>query len=293
MMRSGVGRIVAGLGLALMTPPAAAAVEAPPAPYALPETESWDMTSAAGQVYRIFVSRPAGAPPEGGYPVLYVLDGNAMFAGFAEARRIQSFGGAGLDKMIVVGIGHPGNQIYDPRRMADFTAPIETPSLKQLYAKYPSGGRDRFRAFLLGELKPAIEKRFAIHPQRQTLYGHSLGGLFALHLFYSHPGAFRSVIAASPSIWWDNKAILTEEAAYRTRLAKDGRDARGARLLLIAGELETEGAIAEDTAALSERLAPLAALGLRSELLMLDGETHVSVPHRSITAALRAAARWP
>lgn len=293
MMKSEFGRIFAGLGLILLAPPLAAADPAPATRYALPETESWDMISAGGQVYRIFVSRPAGPAPDGGHPVLYVLDGNAMFAGFAEARRLQSFGGAGLDKMIIVGIGHPGDQIYDPRRMADFTGPIETPALKQLYAKYPSGGRDQFRAFLLGELKPAIGKRFAVHPERQALYGHSLGGLFALHLFYSHPDAFRTVIAASPSIWWDNQAILAEEADYRARLAKDGSAARGTRLLLVAGALETEGAIAEDTAALASRLAPLARLGLRSELLMLDGETHVSVPHRSITAALRAAARWP
>jgi predicted alpha/beta superfamily hydrolase len=203
--------IIAGLGLAFLTPSFAAANPAPPAPYILPETESWDITSAAGQVYRIFVSQPAGPAPEGGYPVLYVLDGNAMFAGFADARRLQSFGGAGLDKMIIVGIGHPGDQIYDPRRMADFTAPIETAALKQLYAKYPSGARDQFRAFLLDELKPAIGKRYKVDPLRQTLYGHSLGGLFALHLFYSHPGAFRTVIAASPSIWWDNQAILAED----------------------------------------------------------------------------------
>ena len=287
------GAILAGLSLIFLTPSLAAADPLPAARYALPETESWDMTSATGQVYRILVSRPAGPAPDGGYPVLYVLDGNAMFAGFAEARRLQSFGSAGLDKMVIVGVGHPGDEIYDPRRMADFTGPIETPALKQLYAKYPSGGRDRFRAFLLGELKPAIGKRYIVDPRRQALYGHSLAGLFALHLFYSHPGAFRTVIAASPSIWWDNQAILTEESAYRARLAKDDNGARGTRLLLVAGALETEGAIAEDTAALAVRLAPLAQFGLRSELLMLDGETHVSVPHRSISAALRAAARWP
>src|SRR3546814_4521252 len=83
------------------------------------------MTSAAGRTYRILISRPAGEAPEGGYPILYILDGNAMFAGFAEARRIQGFGDRDLDKMIVVGIGHPGEQVYDPRRMEDFTGRSE------------------------------------------------------------------------------------------------------------------------------------------------------------------------
>jgi len=286
--------LAASLALALAAPvPAFAAEPAATAPYAMPETESWDMTSATGRTYRIFVSRPAGEAPEGGYPVLYVLDGNAMFAGFAEARRIQGFGGRDLDKMIVVGIGHPGDQVYDARRMEDFTGPLVTPALKQLYAKYPSGGRDAFRAFLLGELKPAIAKRYRVHPQRQALYGHSLGGLFALHLFYAHPGAFDTIVAASPSIWWDDQAILSEEAAWRTRAEKDAKLARRTRLLLIAGEFESDGSIAQDSAALAARLAPLSAAGLRSEYLLLDGETHVTVPHRSITATMRAVMRWP
>lgn len=286
--------VALGLALALSTQTPVTAAEPPVVtPYAMPETESWDMTSAAGRTYRIFVSRPTGAPPEGGYPILYVLDGNAMFAGFAEARRIQGFGGRDLDKMIVVGIGHPGEQVYDPRRMQDFTGPIETPALKQLYAKYPSGRRDAFRAFLLGELKPAIAKRYAVHPQRQTLYGHSLGGLFALHLFYSHPGAFDTIIAASPSIWWDDQVILSEEATWRVSAEEDSKVARRTRLLLIAGEYESEGSIAQDSAALAARLAPLSGAGLRSEFLLLDGETHFTVPHRSITATMRAVLRWP
>ncbi|WP_083733773.1 alpha/beta hydrolase [Sphingopyxis sp. KK2] len=286
--------LAASFVLALTAPMATLAAEpTAPAPYAMPETEAWDMTSATGRTYRIFVSRPAGEAPEGGYPILYVLDGNAMFAGFAEARRIQGFGGRDLDKMIVVGIGHPGEQVYDARRMEDFTGPLVTPALKQLYAKYLSGGRDAFRAFLLDELKPAIAKRYKLHPQRQALYGHSLGGLFALHLFYSHPGAFDTIVAASPSIWWDDQAILAEEAAWRTRAGKDAKLARRTRLLLIAGELESDGSIAQDSAALAGRLAPLSAAGLRSDFLLLDGETHVTVPHRSITATMRAVMRWP
>lgn len=281
------------ISLGLASPASTAAPAAIPAPYAMPETESWDMTASTGRVYRIFVSRPDGEPPEGGFPILYVLDGNAMFAAFAETRRVQGVGGRGLDRMIVVGVGHPGEQVYDPRRMEDFTAPIQSPALKALYAKYPSGGRDRFQAFLLDELRPAIEKRYPVNRARQALYGHSLGGLFALHLLYTKPGAFRTIVAASPSIWWDDQAILTEEAAFRAAIAKDSERARATRLVLMAGELETDAAIAQDTAALASRLAPLSALGLRSEVMILDGETHISVPHRSVTATLRAALRWP
>src|SRR3546814_7570113 len=107
------------------------------------------------------------------------------------------------------------------------------------------------------------------------------------------PGAFRTIIAASPSIWWDNQAILSEERAFKARIEKDGKLVRGTLLVLIAGEREQEGSIAGDTAALGRRFAPLSGFGLRSEVVILDGEDHLSVPHRSITTSLRAATRRP
>src|SRR3546814_13353310 len=106
--------------------PAFAAEPAPATAYALPETETWDLASDEGQPYRILVSRPDGEAPDGGFQILYVLDGNALFAAFAEARRIQGLGSSGLAKMIVVGLGYPGDQQYERRRMPDLPAPHET-----------------------------------------------------------------------------------------------------------------------------------------------------------------------
>ena len=54
--------------------------------YTVPSTHMWEMTSDGGDIYRIFVSYPATEAPADGYPVLYVLDGNAVFATFAETR---------------------------------------------------------------------------------------------------------------------------------------------------------------------------------------------------------------
>lgn len=264
-----------------------------PTPVTLPDTESWDMPAADGQVYRIFVSRPTGEAPADGYPVLYVLDGNAMFAGFAEARRIQGVYGYGLDKMIVVAIGYPGDKPYDPRRMGDFTGPITQPALKALHKDFPSGGRDRFQSFLMDRLRPEIDKRFKTHPIRQSLYGHSLGGLFALHLLYSRPGAFHTIIAASPSIWWDAQSIVAEEQDFTDRLKKAPVLGRGSRLLILVGEREETEVTVIDGQALAKRLEPLSALGLRSSFTVLDGETHITVPARSVTMALRAAMQWP
>ena len=261
--------------------------------YVMPETEVWDMDAAHGRRYRLYVSRPEGDAPEGGYPVLYVLDGNAMFAGFAEARRIQSVYDDGLDKMIVVAIGYPNNELYDGRRMDDFTPPIKNPALREIYKDYGSGGRDKFLKFLLEEVRPEIASRYPVNDARQSLFGHSLGGLFALHVLYSRPGAFHTIIAASPTIWWDNQFILAEERAYAARIRKDPSLGDASRILVLTGEREEAHVTVADSIALANRLEALSAYGLRSEFELLDGETHITVPSRAVTKTLRAVMQWP
>jgi len=56
-----------------------------------------------GEEYRVEVMIPRRKPPAAGYPVLYVLDGDALFGTFAEAMRNRS--GAGeVESAIVVGV---------------------------------------------------------------------------------------------------------------------------------------------------------------------------------------------
>ncbi|MEN0104968.1 MAG: alpha/beta hydrolase, partial [Pseudomonas sp.] len=46
-------------------------------PVTLDGTEQWQMKSAEGRDYRIMISLPEGEVPyTGGYPVVYVVDGN-------------------------------------------------------------------------------------------------------------------------------------------------------------------------------------------------------------------------
>ncbi|HEY5756267.1 MAG TPA: alpha/beta hydrolase-fold protein, partial [Steroidobacter sp.] len=188
--------------------------------YTMPSTHSWDMASDSGEIYRIFVSYPAAEPPADGYPVLYVLDGNASFAGFAEARRIQER--FDLGKSIVVGVGYPTNLAYDLRRLNDYTMPMLDPPparWKEL-AKYKSGGWDTFLDFLTGKLRTEISKRYKIDSNRQSLFGHSLGGLLALHTLYTRPQAFESIVAASPSLEWNEQGVLAEEREFVSRVTK-------------------------------------------------------------------------
>src|SRR3546814_5186966 len=83
--------IMAAAAFSLAAPAQAQTVPASaPDRYAMPATAVWAMTSEAGRTYRIFVPFPSqGESPEPGYPVLYVLDGNAAFAAFAQPRWVQ------------------------------------------------------------------------------------------------------------------------------------------------------------------------------------------------------------
>ncbi|MGR5913571.1 hypothetical protein ACT7DA_04955 [Bacillus pacificus] len=41
--------------------------------------------------------------------------------------------------------------------------------------------------------------------------GHSLGGLFALHILFTNLNAFQNYFISSPSIWWNNQSVLEKE----------------------------------------------------------------------------------
>lgn len=280
-------------GVALLATVPAFAQEKPAAPtaapiakgprYAMPQTETFDVTSDGGEVYRIFVSYPETEMPKDGYPVLYVLDGNAMFAAFAEARRVQEFYDVG--KAIVVGVGYPTDKPYDTRRLNDFTPPMPNPPppSQAFLAKYKSGGRDIFLDFLTGKLRAEIAKRYQVNPNKQSLFGHSLGGLLALRALYSRPEAFHSIIAASPSLQWNDQGVLKEEREFAARMTS-GKIPRISRLMILVGGRE-DGAIAAGPFA--DRMKLLAGYGLRSQFTQYDEEGHMSVPARAVTEALR------
>ncbi|MFC3581859.1 alpha/beta hydrolase [Sphingomonas hylomeconis] len=279
------------LALTTLVGAPAAAQQAPaPQAYTLPDTQVFDLTARDDkQVYRLFVSVPSQPAPAGGFPVLYVLDGNAFFPGFAGERRLEEFAKQAGGAMIVVGIGYPTDQAYDlQRRLYDLTAPWPG----KLTAAQ-AGGNEHFAKFLLDQLRPEIARRYKIAADRQSLFGHSLGGLFALHLLYTRPDAFEAIIAASPSQWWSDQALLAEERAFTARLTSGKIAGRVSRLLLLTGARDEAATITWDSEALLQRLQPLTAYGLRTRFEKFDGETHITVPYRAITPTFRFAVGLP
>lgn len=258
--------------------------------YTMPDTQSWELRSDAGETYRILVSYPATPTPPEGFPVLYVLDGNAMFAGFAETRRIQEASDVG--KSIIVGVGYPGDQAYHTRRLYDLTGGPMPQPWRDRFAKERVGGWDPFLDFLTGKLRTEIGKRFKIDLDRQALFGHSLGGLFAVHALYARPGAFHAIIAASPSLFWHDREMLQAERDFAARL-QAGKIPKVARVMVVAGEREETALERWDSEAFVKRLEPLSAFGLRTRAEIYAGEGHMTVPSRAVSETLRFAFAWP
>jgi predicted alpha/beta superfamily hydrolase len=230
----------------LETPAATAAEPAKPvrSPVKVPFSVQFDMASQiAGRTYRIFVFAPLGPPPPEGYAVIFTSDGNLTFPVAAVVNGMMSMGGA--KKAVVVSIGYPTD---NPMQMGllrrrDLTPPTPLAAIRPTPG-WPEptledfGGAEAFFGFITEELRPAIAAEWPINPADQTLYGHSLGGLFALHALFNHPEAFRNFVASSPSIWWNDRAILKDEVGF-ARCVEAGDAAP--RVLITIGATEQDG----------------------------------------------------
>lgn len=217
---------------------------------------SHDLTSDEGLSYRIIVAPPKGPAPPAGYPVIYIMDGNAWMPMAAEVIRTSlDFGlRSKVEPAVVVGIGYPIAGAFDTtRRLHDLTTRSELPRPVSKIVPTDSGGYEAMIRFVQERVKPDIEKRFPIDRNRQALAGHSLGGLFTLRTLMNHPDWFQTYLAFSPSIWWHDAALIKEALALTPSAAQ-----RAARVYIGIGELEeykTDAYVAEIMASLRARLA--------------------------------------
>ncbi|RMW96140.1 alpha/beta hydrolase [Allofranklinella schreckenbergeri] len=193
-------------------PQAAAATAAPSSPLGaamparLPGAHAYSVRAkATGRPYRIQVSA-IGRPPAQGYPVLYVLDGDALFPVVSMAAQGMAMRADenGTIPMLIVGVGYDDAQLLDIQaRAQDYTPPApDLANTGDRWAKQ-QGGADVFLQFLTQELQPAIAQSYPADPSRQALMGHSYGGLFALYAMLQQPQHFQVYIASSPSLWWN------------------------------------------------------------------------------------------
>jgi hypothetical protein len=196
----------------------------------LPMSRQFDFKSAInGRMYRVQVAIPFVPPPQKGYAALYVLDGDGYFGTYSFAARMRAMYGE-LQPAVVVGIGYPeaeGNmKVALERRQYDLTPTgIDAKEAAQTgLSADPSafGGADAFLQVIEREVKPRVAALLPVDSSRDILFGHSLGGLFVLHALFTHPDSFKTYLALSPSIWFNHRAVLGDEAAFAAAV-KSGR----------------------------------------------------------------------
>lgn len=185
-------------------------------PFSIPATSVHELKNG-DDAYRIFIYRPERTAPPQGYPVVYLLDGNAIFGTAVEAIRFSPR----LEPAVIVGIGYPVDTPLDiPRRFFDLTSKDDAWEAREKARAIRTGGQDRFLEFIEGSVMPLVRSQAEIDAHRQMVFGHSLGGLFVLHALFSKPGLFQAYVAASPSIWWANEAILQEEKGFPEKVSR-------------------------------------------------------------------------
>lgn len=158
--------------------------------------------------YRVWTAVPNKTAPVSGYPVLYMLDGNAAMDRLSDELLRQL---ADKSPPVIVAVGYQTNLPFDLNSRAyDYTpAAAESGKTDTGSGRFSrkGGGSNGFRQLLETRIAAKAEQGLNIDPQRRSLWGHSYGGLFVLDSWLSS-SFFRAYYSASPSLGRGHDALL-------------------------------------------------------------------------------------
>jgi predicted alpha/beta superfamily hydrolase len=234
-------------------------------PVTIPNSEHRQMHSKlAGNDYDIYIHYPAGYDTaKRKFPVLYVVDGDNDFSPSLEYLGLLmaeyhipepilvAIGDGGL-------IGTPGN-----KRNRDFT-PVAVPNAAE------SGGAPVFLDFIEKELIPSVDAGLKADPANRTLYGYSMGGLFATYTLFTKPTLFKNILIGSPALGYANGAVYETEKQYAAK-----HKSLPVNVFMEVGALETSGQV-EPNKQLAALLDNRHYENLVFKHIIIDDVTHLS-----------------
>jgi predicted alpha/beta superfamily hydrolase len=229
-----------------------------------------------GTHYSIYVDLPTRAVREKAktWIAILCLDGDDQFAELCKARTRVAKEHPELPPLLLVGVGYgasygkPGN-----RRGRDYT-PVPIPEATE------GGGADAFLEFLTGTVWPELAQRYPVDSEIRGIAGYSLGGLFALHALCKREPFFNRVLAASPSIWWGERAVLNALASIQA----DGLTVP-AKLFFSVG-LKDSHSMTGDLQLLEDQLTAGPVRGLDVKSARFPGRTHFNAMSVSFQTGL-------
>lgn len=168
---------------------------------------------------------------ESKYPVLYMHDGQNIFDASSAGQEWrmdewaeQLIAEGTIQPMIIVGIGNTSD------RIAEYTPTAQARSSQNI----PMGGLgNEYTKLLIQRIKPFIDQRYRTLPDRThtALGGSSLGGLISMYMGLQHPEMFGQLLVVSPSVWWDDRVIISMvgdmKSTLRPRIWLDAGTAEG------------------------------------------------------------------
>ena len=259
-----------------------------------------------GDVRRVFLWVPPVPAPEQGWPSLTMTDGNAVIATAIDAMRAQASypTGTNLGWGVLIAVGYPTDDAYDPFRRSWDLGPPPGASYPPFWPDTPevrTGGGAEMARFILEDALPFVGEQVKLDPDQRALFGHSFGGLFALWLLFTQPGAFRRWIAASPAITWEDSFLLThlddfDPAGRQLTVHLSAAEWEGDDLAPFqigaedAAQRLTDKAKTRTIAAAQQMAQHLNALpGVTASYETYPGETHMSVLPVAVNRALHCA----
>ncbi len=226
----------------------------------------------------LYIHLPEGyAETDQEFPVIFVLDPEERFAHTCAAvEHLSAPYIAAIPKAILVGV-------KSTDRYRDLTTPAgKNWSVPDFIKNH--GKADTFIRYLHDEVVPFVESKYRASPFR-IVVGHSLGGLFGLHVMAAKPDLFRAYIILDPSTFWNNGAIVDSIAA------KFGESRRDTLRLFVADGLVPEGMqiqLEPNEERLLKFLNGLDEGRLRYTYKGLRGESHNEMPFVAVYYGLKA-----
>lgn len=246
----------------------------------------------SGVAHVVSVTTPFRYAALGEAPLIVCLDGAWVAGTVRDATRIMSMSGE-APEAIVVGLSFADESMGDYlRSRARWFCPTEwvPPEITGVKGVEATdmGQAATYLAFIRDQVLPRIEADYRV--SERWLVGHSFSGLFGLRTLLTEPHLFDRYLLASPSIWWDSRAILGFEETYAA-----ANDDLAARVFLTAGQEEdalgTEFNMGTNVIEIAERLADRSYASLTIDHVILPAESHSSTIGAAISRGLRMLSR--
>ncbi|WP_040551972.1 alpha/beta hydrolase [Rheinheimera nanhaiensis] len=173
-------------------------------PYELPRSSVIELEEkSSGRIYPVFIQLPASyaANTDQTYPIIYLTDAHYSFPIVSGAMRFPMNSGL-MQHVIIVAVSYEKGSAGASSRIRDYT-PTSAKAWKQ-----QTGNAKAHMAFLRETVMPFIESQYRASKTDRTFVGNSLGGLFGAYILFTEPDLFSSYILGSPSVWFDDNAIL-------------------------------------------------------------------------------------